>query len=484
MCTNRRWVYNKYIKEKVLVDCGHCPACWQKRANQRANLIQLHSANSGKVCIFTTLTYDKDSLPYIDYYGLRNYLLCTSNHSIGISPINTVPIYRDFRLRHSRNKNKRDYSKRIILTRKSSDMSEYLDFVQFDNNLRCKDGHLPFAQKSPGRIGVLFYKDVQDFQKRLKINVTRKLHKADSLEFFCTGEYGPDTLRPHFHVLIWCEVHDVGTVLRSIPSSWPYGSKRRTRKYTEIARDASKYVNKYLNGHTFVPPYLQKYFPPKSSKSVFFGYTKNAFNAEVLQDMYGRRDFTKNYADGIGSSTNIPSAVPLSPNVISRYFPKFVGFSRLTDSAIIRIINRPKWYVSFASVFNQTKSDITNYLRRLQKAFFRFSEDFGIKDISIYADYFVKYWRAFKSWVFKVNLQRNEEKQVPLIWQFDNINDVFRFPSKFPFYPLKLSCMIDVNVNPYQKFYSNKLSDYFQQRLKLDEFNSSAYYSNDEWAGL
>lgn len=484
MCTNRRWIYNKYIKQKVLVDCGHCPACWQKKANQRAKLIELHSANSGKVCIFTTLTYDKDSLPYIDYIGLRDYLLFSSRASIGISPINEVPIYRDFRLTHSKNKNKRDYSQRVILMRKSTDLADYTDFARFDLDIRLKDGSIPFAKNSVGKIGVLYYKDVQDFQKRLKVNVSRRLHKIDSLDFFCTGEYGPDTIRPHFHVLIWCESTDVWEVIHSVPTAWPYGSKRRTRKYTEIARDASKYVNKYLNGHTFVPAYLQKYFPPKSSKSTFFGYTQNAFNGKELQRMYGCSDFTKNYATGLGSASNVPVAVPISANVISRYFPKFVGYSRLVDSAIIRIIERPQWYNSFASAFNQSKSDIKNYLRRLQKSYGRFVADFGINDISVYAEYFVKYWRAFKSWIFKINLQKNERQQIPLIWQFDNINDVFRFPSKFPFYPLRLSCEIDVNENPYYKYHSNKLADYFYQRLKLDEFNSTAYYSYDEWAGL
>ena len=40
MCTHRRYITNPYARNKrVLVDCGHCPSCLQKKADAKAKLI-------------------------------------------------------------------------------------------------------------------------------------------------------------------------------------------------------------------------------------------------------------------------------------------------------------------------------------------------------------------------------------------------------------------------------------------------------------
>lgn len=53
------------------------------------------------------------------------------------------------------------------------------------------------GEKSPESVQTLLYTDVQKFLKRL-----RKAYKK-KLRFFCAGEYGEQTARPHYHMILY-----------------------------------------------------------------------------------------------------------------------------------------------------------------------------------------------------------------------------------------------------------------------------------------
>lgn len=53
------------------------------------------------------------------------------------------------------------------------------------------------GEKSPESVQTLLYTDVQKFLKRL-----RKAYKKQ-LRFFCAGEYGEQTARPHYHMILY-----------------------------------------------------------------------------------------------------------------------------------------------------------------------------------------------------------------------------------------------------------------------------------------
>ena len=63
MCDFTKYVYNKYIRKSLAVECGKCPACLQRKANARAMRIRNH--NDGKLCLFITCTYDNRFVPYV-----------------------------------------------------------------------------------------------------------------------------------------------------------------------------------------------------------------------------------------------------------------------------------------------------------------------------------------------------------------------------------------------------------------------------------
>lgn len=131
MCTNQRFIYNPYSRNKVLVKCGKCAACLQEKACGRANRMR-NNVLAGQIGLFVTLTFDNNSVPYIKRSEVFKY------H-------NQLPIYRN---------------KKVI------------DFLPLYEPLAsdCLSGALDL-KKLPDCIGVCYYKDIQKFIKRLRTNL-------------------------------------------------------------------------------------------------------------------------------------------------------------------------------------------------------------------------------------------------------------------------------------------------------------------------
>ena len=73
MCVNSKWIYNKYLRQSIFVGCGHCPACLQQKANSRTSRIK-NNVRTGEVCVFFTLTYSNNCVPFVLADDLRNQL--------------------------------------------------------------------------------------------------------------------------------------------------------------------------------------------------------------------------------------------------------------------------------------------------------------------------------------------------------------------------------------------------------------------------
>ena len=76
MCTNRIKVTNKYVGRSFYVDCGHCPACLQRKANKSCRKIISEYGRPHSFMCFVTLSYDNDHIPYIqpDLDYTRSYV--------------------------------------------------------------------------------------------------------------------------------------------------------------------------------------------------------------------------------------------------------------------------------------------------------------------------------------------------------------------------------------------------------------------------
>lgn len=80
-------------------------------------------------------------------------------------------------------------------------------------------------------------KDIQDFMKRLRINTFRNTGKKPKIKYYCAGEYGGKTQRPHYHLLMF------NADYKEIEESWKLGSIH----YGTLTPASSAYTLKYIS---------------------------------------------------------------------------------------------------------------------------------------------------------------------------------------------------------------------------------------------
>lgn len=98
---------------------------------------------------------------------------------------------------------------------------------------------------------------VQDWIKRFRTRLSRKTGQAKEIKYFITSEYGPRTLRPHYHGVIF-GVDDIE--FRLLLNDWTEKYGFATYKLIPQYRcgGASRYVAKYCSKGFFRNPYEEQ----------------------------------------------------------------------------------------------------------------------------------------------------------------------------------------------------------------------------------
>lgn len=107
------------------------------------------------------------------------------------------------------------------------------------------------GEEAPESVQTLLYTDVQKFLKRL-----RKAYKAQ-LRFFCAGEYGEQTARPHYHMILYgweptdlkqlYKIHHNGYYTSEwMKSIWGMGQIQIAQATPETYRYVAGYVTKKM----------------------------------------------------------------------------------------------------------------------------------------------------------------------------------------------------------------------------------------------
>lgn len=87
MCTNSKFIINKYDGHKYFVSCGHCDACKQAKADAHVKRIIHEQMTNSCLPVFITLTYENVFVPYILKSEVDSFLL---------NPVeNDILLYRD-----------------------------------------------------------------------------------------------------------------------------------------------------------------------------------------------------------------------------------------------------------------------------------------------------------------------------------------------------------------------------------------------------
>lgn len=465
MCTNGRYVLNKYTNERVFVSCGHCPACLQERAAHRTSRIRNH-AKEGYVYLFVTLTYSPEYLPFVyleDLYNLRSLV--------------DLPVFRSAKVRYYRDSIRVVKGTHVIgVVPVSEDMSSF-------SLIGLKS---PLNSLESGTVGVLFYKDIKTFWKKLRINLKRYYGYTKYISGFNVGEYGPTTLRPHFHLLIQCPTADVETLQSAIVKSWSYADLSRTSQYIEIAKDAASYVSSYVNCVTTLPEILKaRPFRPKHSHSKDFGYGLQSFSLDSLLSMQQCCDFSypvTKIEQGFRTVVNIP--VP--KYVISRFFPKFRGYFLLSPLEVRELLPVPR---RLASVINRRGKDIDLiwsdddvrafsiricnlydiYWSSVFPSFYTFLE--------VYPILFVDVWSAYSAYLFRYSYEH--------ILPVTGFEDYFENPADLVFGNVHsdLSPYLDYQLDPNARVdvvdVSSKFKTLFYQKDKSRKITNLCLSNQD-----
>lgn len=189
--------------------------------------------------------------------------------------------------------------------------------------------------------GKFFY----DFRPNHKLPYFDDFDRTDiRFRYFGCGEYGPTTMRPHYHIILWFRrsLNDkqLAYVAKVLSTSWTLGS---TDVQPIISGGASGYVASYVTGYADLPEVLRA----KSLRPfVFFSRSPSVGScrldeSEVLKAL-DTGDITRTRFDEQTKSF-VDELFP--PTAISRYFPKCQGFGTKSTNERIRVYSYVANYV-------------------------------------------------------------------------------------------------------------------------------------------
>lgn len=469
--------YNRWTHSFQYGKCGRCPSCQQEKALKRTSRIR-NATYDGYVCLFVTLTYRNFNIPYIRRDELLN------------NPV-SIAVYRDADIRRVRISS--GYRMQYRYRRLCSPVATVDCFNEriFPSVADVRQLKKLRGQSDSNKIGVLLYSDVQKFEKRLRTNLVRRYGIDKPVYSFKCAEYGPTYGRPHFHLLVYVPQENLDECTSAIHEAWPYDDCRRYGKSVELARNPAGYVSSYVNRGSDFPRLLSaRSFSPRHSFSLGFGLQNPAFTLPSIIER--TRNGSLRYAE-----TRISHCVPVLKDVLfpsyvlNRYFPKFLGYSRLTHSEIRELIANPGSLYLGSSVLDKLPiclSDgskdwkkVSSLCTRLEHLFLRFRTEFvyyedshryvGLPDNfytrELYADYYYDVWRTYASNIYQSQFQDVFCEQ-DMLECYYNLAEVRQFSI-----PTDLSSSINrmpgvSNPNLFKKVVTSSfnMADIYDKRLK------------------
>ena len=315
-CYHPLRIYNVARGEFDWHNCGKCPYCLKMRSDELTQRCYKESEQH-PYAIFFTLTYDNEHIPYLERFG-KWWIL--RNRSEVVDGDSTVIIH--------------DSEVQGVHTIESNECP--IDIECF---------------------GVLWKQDIINFKKRLFINLRRyvqrnskyyqslfvdgKIKETPLFRIFINGEYGPTSLRPHYHGILWfddkCLAQDFLDPYRNsakasdrdlwhglIYESWQMCSPNRCDSQ-HVSKAAPSYVASYVSSTYSLPDVLQaKPFRPKvlASKNPIIGNYK--ISEDVLRDaLFNGTILFPQWDDDDKSFTEYP----LPYTYLTKYFPRCEAYS-------------------------------------------------------------------------------------------------------------------------------------------------------------
>ena len=329
-CNNPVPVVGRY--GTTLVGCHSCIQCRVAAQEHLCKILEVE-ASKHKYVEFLTNTYDDLHLPYIDTSFLYPF-----GYAVRI-PNRVIKKYN--------RKTKSFY----YVEDKISKSFRLTDFSTIDTASMLRDYYAridKYYSRFPSRsrgirnnsvVPILWYDDIRKYIGRLRKWFKKEYN--ETIRYYVICEYGTQSLRPHYHILLF---HDSPRaradfrVVRSLPQStkdnprevcvkldlaelWVYGDT--TTKVTD--GNMQEYVSKYLTQYSDFPRVLDK-FPQKSFHSILLG----AKNREEVRELLTSRDFETLTTDYVVNKKGIRRPIAMSDSYYSQLSVRFTCSSSFT----------------------------------------------------------------------------------------------------------------------------------------------------------
>lgn len=168
-CLHPQRIYNKYIKQWMYVPCRHCEACRISGANGKAHMLA-KEMEKYPYKYFVTLTYKNDCVPFITEFSNMVCRLAS-------------PVYDEH--------NKLSYQ-----------VEQFPDLLNVLDDYFSPSGEKPLSNfPIKDAIGVLHYRDYQNFIKRFNYYAKNKITNLESSE----SENMEIRLSDHISTLLQCQ---------------------------------------------------------------------------------------------------------------------------------------------------------------------------------------------------------------------------------------------------------------------------------------
>lgn len=329
-CLHPRTVINKYTHEPITVSCGHCPSCVLRRSAVQTNLLTTYSAQFRYV-YFVTLTYAPRFLPTLEVSVIEActddiadvpcvpniYNLDAGDPNTYLFGFRSVPRSSSVRLKNSTvERTFKDPEIKFSYPMKSKDLLSILGKIN---------------HYIPNRIPYVCNRDLDLFLKRL-----RSYYPDEKLRYYAVSEYGPTSLRPHWHLLLFSDSERFSqTILENVSKAWSYG-----RCDASLSRGfAAPYVASYVNSFVALPDFytqMPKVVRPKSFHSI--GFTEsNLFPRKVRITEID--EVANKCLNGVCVERNgyFRTIKPTWPYLL-RLFPRFSDVIRESPSSIHQLL--------------------------------------------------------------------------------------------------------------------------------------------------
>lgn len=465
MCTKQRFIRNHITGQELLVKCGHCPACLQEKAIARSNRIRNHYCDDIQAA-FVTLTYNNNCVPYIKLDDLFN----------SYSPV--VGIYRDYICDYVRIGTNSDGSYRYARMLREYPTFSPITEICLPYNIADKKRYLKNVKQLNGKpraVGVCYYKDVQDYIKRVRITLNRKGYEFPISYYFCS-EYGPTTCRPHYHGLVFFPSGYYDVVKEILSSCWSFDSDDRCRNNISLAVSAASYVSSYVNCSTNVPLFLRecREISPTHSYSKGFGINKAEYKLHSIYEKWLQRDLRCNVSR-IVDGVPVVASILVPKYVLSRYFPKIKGYCLLSHDELIEVASRPERLANYALRLSYNSEDYhRNYVMLKHKRDSFQNAGYSINDFAlIYSD--IWSLRSSNSLIdFYI-----EQNPYNGLQKYDNIVDFYIDPSisETLFNYIPFNTVFETDFNRFNDIVhrTNELTDMYYKYEKKRKINNIVY---------